>query len=64
MDVNTEEVSWEALFHRYHMQILAGDPRARTLRDKALLDMIQSGATTSSPEIWEYLTQMLSNQKL
>lgn len=65
IDTQTEAGnSWMSIFRVYHAQILAADPRARVVRDKAILELIQSGTIVSSLEIWEYLTQMLASQKL
>lgn len=58
------DYSWASVFRIYHAQLLAWDARARVIRDKAILEMIQSGTTVSSREIWGYLTQMLASQKL
>ncbi len=43
---------------------MAGEPRARIIRDKSILDMIKSGNTSANYEVWEYLTRMLADQKL
>lgn len=65
IDTRTEvSDSWASVFRVYHAQILAGDARARVVRDKAILEMIKSGTIVSSLEVWEYLTQMLASQKL
>ncbi len=58
------DYSWASVFRIYHAQLLAWDARARVIRDKAILEMIQSGTTVSSMEIWWYLTQMLASQQL
>lgn len=46
------DYSWASVFRIYHAQLLSGDARARVIRDKAILEMIQSGTTVSSTEIW------------
>ncbi len=58
------DYSWTSVFRTYHMQLISNDPRARVIRDKAILEMIQSWTTVSSIEIWDYLTRMLASQKL
>ncbi len=62
--VQDAEYSWASIFRTYHMQLLHGDARARVTRDKWILAMIRSWNTTSSLEVWNYLTQMLASQKL
>lgn len=56
--------SWKNIFHTYHNDLLNNNPLARVVRDKSILEMIQSGSTTSQYEIWQYLTRMLADQKL
>lgn len=56
--------SWKNIFHTYHNNLLAGEPRARVIRDKTILEMVRSGSTTPNYEIWQYLTRMLADQKL
>lgn len=66
LDPDAQEVgySWANIFRTYHAQLLSGDARAGVVRDKSILEMIKSGTTGSSLEIWGYLTQMLASQKL
>jgi|GEM_PF-4712019 len=66
LDSEAQEIgsSWSSVFRTYHTQLIAGDARARVVRDKSILEMIKSGTTVSSLEIWGYLTQMLASQKL
>lgn len=63
-DTSDTDVSWNSIFRSYHAWLLIGEPRARVIRDKSILEMIQSGTTVSSIETWGYLTQMLEKQKL
>lgn len=56
--------SWRNIFHTYHNNLLAGEPRARVIRDKTILEMVRSGSTTPNYEVWQYLTRMLADQKL
>ena len=56
--------SWKNIFHTYHNNLLAGDGRARIVRDKSILEMVRSGSTSANYEVWQYLTRMLSDQKL
>ncbi len=56
--------SWKNIFHTYHNNLLAGDGRARIIRDKSILEMVRSGSTSANYEVWQYLTRMLSDQKL
>lgn len=67
LDTNIQDsggVTWTDIFRVYHVQLVAWNVRARAVRDKAILDMIRSGGTTSNIEVWWYLTQMLASQKL
>jgi hypothetical protein len=63
-DAQESGYSWASIFQTYHIQLIKWDFRARVIRDKSILEMIKSGTTVSSLEIWEYLTQMLASQKL
>ena len=46
------------------MNFITANPRARIVRDKAILEMVRTGNTGAYYEMWQYLTQMLANQKL
>lgn len=56
--------SWKNIFATYHSDIVANSPRARAVRDGAILEMIRTSQTTASYDVWKYLTNMLSYQKL
>lgn len=56
--------SWKNIFATYHSDIVANSPRARAVRDGAILEMIRTSQTAASYDVWKYLTNMLSYQKL
>ncbi len=63
-DLQDTSHSWDNIFRRYHMQLIAKDEKAQTVRDKAILNMIKSANTSSYMELWMYLSHMLASQKL
>ena len=63
-DVTDNILTWKGIFRTYHMNFITANPRARIVRDKAILEMVRTGNTGAYYEMWQYLTQMLANQKL
>jgi len=55
-------LSWESIFQKYHSDVLSNNPLAISIRDKSILDMIQ---TSNNPtyEMWLYLAFILWKEK-
>ena len=66
LDTQTQQnvFTWKHIFHTYHNNLLANEPRARAIRDGSILEMVRTGASASQYEVWQYLTRMLADQKL
>jgi hypothetical protein len=66
LDPQTQQnvFTWKHIFHTYHNNLLANEPRARAIRDGSILEMVRTGASSSQYEMWQYLTRMLADQKL
>ncbi len=56
------DFSWESIFQKYHLWVLSGDQTAVSVRDNAIVTMIQSSQNPTY-EMWLYLTFILSKEK-
>lgn len=55
-------LTWESIFQKYHLDVLANDPLAVNTRDNSILTMIKSSRDPTY-EMWLYLTFILSKEK-